>query len=318
MNAGSSLRPRALRRLPLYVAVGVLFGALYAGANTYFDVIERRAPLVDTWAVIHGFVDRGIPLLVGALLGVTAHYVRLRSELARAAGARVEELRARLEHVERDQAVWVVAASTLHDVRNPLHALGLLLDELAEESLTPSARHEALAKARTQMTRVKDNLASLRALAGGAMPNLGAVALDAVVDEVARDVLPIARHDGISVTVHAADVSATGDPAFVRIIVENLVANSLDVLRSRGGPGRLDIEVAERDGASVVQVHDDGPGVSSETQLFEPLSSSKARGLGLGLSIARALARAMGGDVEHRGAPGWSTTFELRLPSGVS
>src|SRR5262249_20147545 len=74
----------------------------------------------------HTLVDRTFPVLVGGLLGVSAHYLRLRKQLTAAeeAAARAEALRVRLQRVERDQAVWVLVATVLHELNNPLHALG--------------------------------------------------------------------------------------------------------------------------------------------------------------------------------------------------
>ena len=84
--------------------------------------------------------------------------------------------------------------------------------------------------------------------------------------------------------------------------------------------GRRDRRVlvsAERGVAcSIVRVLDNGTGIDAEARgsLFEPLASSKARGMGLGLSVSRALARAMAGDLVIAEVSGWSTCLELRLP----
>ena len=73
------------------------------------------------------------------------------------------------------------------------------------------------------------------------------------------------------------------------------------------------VDVGIERGRAIVRVRDDGPGVDPEAceTLFEPLRSTKARGLGIGLSIARALARAMAGDlVLEQSAP---AIFRLEL-----
>ena len=78
----------------------------------------------------------------------------------------------------------------------------------------------------------------------------------------------------------------------------------------------MNVQVLSEGGDAVVWVSDDGPGIAAEmaASLFEPLLSHKAQGLGLGLSIARALARSMGGDLSLADRSGWSTSFLLRLP----
>ena len=315
-SASDGARPKPrVRPLALYMVGGLLLGVGYAFLNTLFDVIARDGPLIDALVAAHSFVDRGIPLLAGALLGLSFHYVHVRSALAREERKRADDLGSRLQKVERDQAVWVVVASTLHEVKNPLHSLGLLLDELGAAG-TDEEKTALLQRGRRQMDRIDESLSALRTLAEGARPAIGPIELGPLLGELARDMANVASKEGILLEVHASPgVCAEADPNFIRIIVENLVGNSLDVLRARGS-GRVDIEATTEDDCAVVRVKDDGPGIDDATEeaLFEPLATTKARGLGLGLSIARALARAMHGELSYETRPGWSTAFQLRLP----
>lgn len=306
-------------RVRVYVAIGVALGAAYALVDALLDR-AASGPVVELTSLPHLIIDRVLPIAAGALAGIAIHYVQLRSTLARAHAARAEELQHRLQRIERDQAVWVVAAATLHEVKNPLHALGLILDEV--EQLSPeerAAREALLAKARAQIDRANGSLASLRALARNARPDSSPVALDELAIDLVREMAPLADRAGVRLDVRASPARAKSDPAFVRIILENLIANSLDIFRERGRGGAVDVEVTRVDSVVVVRVHDDGPGIDAEemSAVFEPLATSKSHGLGLGLSIARALARTMHGELACVQAPGWSTTFELRLPVAV-
>ena len=305
------------RRVRAYVAMGIALGLAYVAADTVLDRASQRGPVLAILAFTHHVIDKVVPIVAGALAGIAVHYVQLRSSLAREEARRAEELQRRLQKVERDQAVWVVAAATLHEVKNPLHTIGLLLDEIAVLATDArEARDTLLEKARAQIERADASLASLRALAQSARPERGVVLLDEIASAVARDVIGIAARDHIHVTVRGVAAKGSGDPAFVRVILENLITNSLDGLRLRGDDGKVDIEVTTTDTEAFVRVHDDGPGIDPELQaeMFEPLASSKPRGLGLGLAIARALARTMRGDLALVTDAGWSTTFELRLP----
>jgi signal transduction histidine kinase len=99
----------------------------------------------------------------------------------------------------------------------------------------------------------------------------------------------------------------------VRTILENLVDNSLHSLRTQGG-STVTVQLSAEPTRAVVRVCDDGPPLpaSVRSSLFEPLRTTKAKGLGLGLPIARALARAMKGDLwVDDGEP---TAFRLELP----
>jgi signal transduction histidine kinase len=307
---------RSAWRVRAYVLIGVALGVTYAAIDAFLDraASGRLLPLAT---FSHHVVDRVIPIVAGALAGIAVHYVQVRSALARAQTQRADELQHRLQRIERDQAVWVVAAATLHEVKNPMHAIGLLLDEVS--ALPPGSaveRDVLMRKARAQIERANASLASLRALARNARPDCSVVAIDQLATELAAEMSAIAERDGLRIHVDAAPARAKSDPSFVRIILENLIANSLDALRQRGGEGEVAIEVTTAGSNAVVRVRDDGPGIdpSDEGDVFEPLATSKAHGLGLGLSIARALARTMQGELACVREPGWAATFELRLP----
>jgi two-component system NtrC family sensor kinase len=259
-----------------------------------------------------------IPVVVGALLGVAVHYVRLRSQLAREERARAEELRARVQHVERVQAVWVVAAATLHELKNPLHSIGLLIDEL---ELTSPADADAVddlrARLRAQMARALVPLDGLRALATARQHGGAEASIVDVTELVVRDLWPVIHESGIELRFDArGDRSLRADSGFVRIILENLIGNSLDGLRMAKRSGRICVRVDRHEDRVELDVSDDGPGLTPSAQraLFHPLETAKAGGLGLGLSIARALARSMEGDLTPARVEGWSTTFRVTLP----
>ena len=312
----ASSSPSSSARALVYVALGLMGGALYAVLNTTLDVMSAQGRSLGMLASIHGVVDRGIPVFTGALVGVGIHYFHVRSALARAEALRAQSLHDRLHRVERDQAVWIVAAATLHEVNNPLHSLGLLLDELA--LLGPgeeSTRAELLSSARANADRVRERLLSLKVAADGARPQATSIALDAEVAQVVGEMEPLARLQQIALSAHPSEpLPVQGDGLFLRIILENLLRNAIDAVRDRDG--HVNVQVLSEGRDAVVWVSDDGPGIATEmaASLFEPLFSHKAQGLGLGLSIARALARSMGGDLSLADRSGWSTSFLLRLP----
>jgi signal transduction histidine kinase len=313
--------PRHDLRLVLYVAIGTLIGAAYVGFDILSESRLESGTLTGPLAGLHEIVDRTSPLVVGALLGVCAHYLRLRRRLSAAedAASRAEALRTRLLKVERDQAVWVLVAAVLHELNNPLHALGLLLDEHAVED-NDARRAELLVRARAQADRARSQLAILRSMRGLGEPEVERIALELVVGALADDVGSLAAEDGLAVRMECnAPIQASADATFVRTILENLVDNSLCAMRSGGG-GLITIRLEEEAGRAVVQVIDDGPPLDAEVQktLFEPFRSTKTQGLGLGLPIARALARAMRGELSFDETKGKAFRLELPLDNGPS
>ena len=117
---------------------------------------------------------------------------------------------------------------------------------------------------------------------------------------------------------NTASKRARGNPGQVQQIVMNLVQNAIDALSETQDPS-LDLNVRDRDGQVVLQVIDNGPGISDENAaaIFDPFFTTKpvGKGTGLGLSISHKIAE------EHGGALilAWSETgrccFELSLPA---
>src|SRR5580700_6331065 len=293
-------RPRELEPIALVVG-GALAGTMYVVFDMLSEARISHGVLTGTMAHAHALIDHVFPVIVGALLGVCVHHIRVRARLAatQEAADRADALRSRLQKVERDQAVWVLAAAVLHELNNPLHALGLLLDELGACDDEPRRRDDLVARAQAQSARALQHLRVLRSMRTEEEPEFQRVALDRVVGTLAADVGALAVDDGLVVSIECREpVEATADPTYVRTILENVIDNSLHSLRGRRG-GSITIRLCAEDGRAVVHVCDDGPPIDPDVRrmLFEPLRSTKAHGLGLGLPIARALARAMRGDL---------------------
>jgi len=317
MAANTKARLPEHRGLAGRILIGLAVGALYVATDAWLDVRFQRS---QTWrlhalVVFHEIIDLVLPLIVGALSGLAVHYLKLRAAAAAASSQRAEELRGHLHKVERDQAVWVIAASLLHEVRTPLHALGLLLDEVAALPAPAEAERAALIdRARAQSDRLLAHLTALKSLPTVRRPELPSLDVGAFLTAVVRDARALAAPDPIRVVATSEPgVIARASATYLQIILENLIENSLDALRERGGPGSIVVAVTREVDRVVVRVSDDGPGVAADAEalLFEPLRSTKPRGLGIGLSIARALARAMQGDlVLEQRAP---ATFRVEL-----
>jgi signal transduction histidine kinase len=300
------------------VLIGTLCGAAYVAFDLVSEAKIGSGTLEGGLSRAHALIDHVVPFVVGGLLGVSAHYVRLRSQLtaAQEMAARAEALRFRLQKVERDQAVWVLVAAILHELKNPLHAIGLVLDEIADPELDDSRRSELIARARAQSDRALAALRRLRSMRTAEEPRFQAIELSQVLASLAADARVLAAEEGLDVSIECGrSVRANADPMFVRTIVENLVHNSLQSLRGRGG-GRVRIALEREPGRAIVRVSDDGPPIDRDTAeaVFTPLVSTKLNGLGLGLPIARALARAMHGDLCLDQID--LKTFQLVLPSG--
>jgi signal transduction histidine kinase len=104
------------------------------------------------------------------------------------------------------------------------------------------------------------------------------------------------------------------DPLQLGQILGNLVRNAVQAMPNGG---RLTIETAQQaDGALTLGVADTGAGISPEARahVFEPLFTTKAKGVGLGLAIVKQLTEANGGTVDVESVPGQGSRFSLRFP----
>jgi signal transduction histidine kinase len=307
-------------RLLVYVGVGTIAGVVLVLFDLMSESRIGSGTLTGALAGAHAVVDHSFPVIAGALLGVCAHYLRLRAQLSAAeeAASRAGALKSRLQKVERDQAVWVLAAAVLHELNNPLHALGLLLDEIgAADNRDVARQRDLVTRARHQADRALAPLQTLRSMRSLGEPELQRIALDGVIGAVVRDMRSLVASEGLVVHADCASVQATADPGYLRTIVENLLDNSLQAVRAGGGRN-VTIEVRREVSRAVVRVTDDGMALepAARAALFEPLRTTKTTGLGLGLPIARALARAMRGDLSLEDTERKAFRLELPVPEG--
>lgn len=144
--------------------------------------------------------------------------------------------------------------------------------------------------------------------------------------EVAREAVRMCNWEAGTAQVAVSDLLPDNLPLVFadRVLLEqvllNLLRNAIDANRERhpGAPSQVRLEASEADGNLAVRVIDQGPGVSEEQmgKLFTPFYTSKADGLGLGLSMSRSIVEGFGGSLEALPAEGGGLCLECRLPLG--
>lgn len=301
-------------QLFLFVLVGLTLGVVYVVFDKIAEQRLASGTLMGGFADAHQLIDRSFPILAGGLLGLCLYQLRLTARLAAAeeAASRAEALRIRLQKIERDQAVWVVIAAVLHELNNPLHALGLLLDEQSKET-DPIRRADLDARARAQIGKALSRLGALRSLKSLGDPDFQRLRLDTFLSTLLEEMTTLGAPHGVRFELESSGaVEALADPTYLRTILENLLENSLHSLSASGGEVR--VSLAAEAAKAVLRIADDGPGLAPEiaATLFDPLRSTKTHGLGLGLPIARALSRAMRGELSLDA----DKHFRLELPLG--
>jgi signal transduction histidine kinase len=228
-----------------------------------------------------------------------------------------ERLHARVREVERLATTGELAATMAHEIRNPLAAIvnatALLTDEAG---LTPDERSTTLAAIRTEARRLNRILSDFLHFARPQETRRVPGDLREVVEHVSA----LIRDDRSRAP--RVDVKVAFDPALPRFafdrdqvtqVLWNVALNSVEAMNGRG---RLSVEVARRNGDVALAVSDTGPGISPEDlpRVFEPFYSGKAKGSGLGLTIAERIVAAHGGRIEIDSEPGRGTRVTLLFP----
>lgn len=242
-------------------------------------------------------------------------------ELTRA----LEELTARIEgHLGSIEAF---AADLSHELKNPLAAVGSATELLAEAD-DPASRARFLGVVQREVARMERLLSAVREIGW----------IDARLDSEPAE--PVALHELLPVLVEswrrraprgvrlelagaAGPVVVAGSPERLVQVFENLLDNAIGF--SPDG-GTVTVELGARDGAGVVEVADEGPGVPPELLprafdrfvTYRPATGPAAAGRnghsGLGLAIVKAIVEGYGGRVALSNRPGGGAAAEVRLP----
>ena len=232
---------------------------------------------------------------------------------------RLEEEALEAEALRRNDLVkTAVIRSVSHDLRTPLATMHAAVDALGPEGpgLDADEQRELLATVRRELARLEryvENVLDLSRLeAGAATPSPALWTVDALTVEALAG-LPGAERVELELGDHLPPVQI--DAAQIERALANMLENAL-----RFSPADSTVSVrAESRGAEViVRIEDSGPGVpaAEASAIFEPFRrSTRSRGAGLGLAIARGFVEANGGRVWVESAPGGGASFALTLPA---
>jgi two-component system sensor histidine kinase HydH len=231
------------------------------------------------------------------------------SVLRRGLEARHEVLRA---HAEQARELAALSGEIAHELKNPLASIKGLAALLAEDAL-PGKPSERLAVLRREVDRMQTILEEFLNFSRPLVPLAVETAdLQALVEEVAEMHEGTARERNLRVVVKGDAPAVRCDPRKIKQAVINLVQNAIEA-----SPAATSVEVQVEGGAAVrARVLDRGPGITAglSDKVFEPGVTTKARGSGLGLTIARALVRQHGGEVTLAPREGGGTVATMTLP----
>ena len=268
-----------------------------------------------TSALIKGWPGSGVGGgQEGLEAAVSALQKRMDLDLALIEEAYQAEHAIKMQRTERLITLGQVAGGIAHELRNPLNVIKTSSYYLRKaRTLTPEKQLEHLERIERHVEQADGVITALSNFAKMPTPTLKPVALEAIVREtVAAESPPPGIHVEYKMPEDLPRVMA--DPGQLRIVLANLIRNAAD---SMPGGGRLTIEGRPAaEGRVEVEVADTGEGIPQERlhQIMEPLFSTKARGLGLGLAIVRSILAKSQGTLAVRSTLGVGSVFVVALP----
>ncbi|HEY3134323.1 MAG TPA: GAF domain-containing sensor histidine kinase [Gemmatimonadaceae bacterium] len=218
----------------------------------------------------------------------------------------------------REEVLGVVA----HDLRNPLSLIVTTTELLQEEDLEPAKRKQILdiaMRAGKQMNRlIEDLLDTVHLQSGKLSLDLEDIDVCSVLRQAEETFRPIAQKRSIQLTsiVPPAKIWVRADPLRVSQVLGNLLGNALKFTPENGS---VTYGATVSDGIVAFFVSDTGPGVPEDQRahLFEQFWQARKndkRGVGLGLTIAKGIVDAHGGNIWCESKVGSGSTFYFTLP----
>jgi two-component system sensor kinase FixL len=237
------------------------------------------------------------------------------------ATAQLRRQQAELAKMSERASNGAIAAAMSHEISQPLASIAAYTfgaRRLLETGQGEDKALAALRKAESEAARARLIVERLRDFVAHGVTPLELVDLDELIETILRLQNDAARERGVALSRAPGDdagpLRVNADRVGVEQAVANLVLNAIEASPARGG--RVVVSLTRRLDRVAIGVDDNGAGVAPEIaeHLFEPFETTKPRGMGLGLPLAKEIA------VRHGGALSWQalsprgTRFELELP----
>jgi len=248
------------------------------------------------------------------------------AEALRESEERLRALQNEFAHLARVHELGEMAAAVAHEINQPLTAITNYLNagrlsvrESTTEALAQARR--AMALAAEQGMRAGAIIRGLRSFARKGDGTRRIESADALVDSAMALALLGADAAGIQVERDPAGGGAMieVDPVQIQQVLVNLLRNAVDALVVNPPGARRLVTVQTRDlpdeDAVLFRIADTGPGIAPEVRgrLFKPFVTSKAKGMGMGLSVCQRIVEAHGGSIEVQSEYGSGAVFTVRL-----
>ena len=288
-----------------YSSVDKLFRDTRTGPYAYLNTWSLKRFIAEYW--------HWLMLATVLVAGLILHSVRVtqlvhkRTAALRRSLAELQVLKEeaqgaaqRIERLERAGVVAQLSVIFAHEMRQPLGAISLYslgLRRMLGNGSTDTARMtDVIDRLDRQTERANEIIARVRSYAKAEQPTRVLVSLREQVDRAAADLKTTGRYRTALRVVVTDEPVVTADPLEMELVALNLMKNALEASDAAGGAGEVVVTLSEEDERAIITVADDGGGTRETVErLNRGLGSTKAEGLGLGLSIVRGILEAYGG-----------------------
>lgn len=319
MLMGSRMRERLIHPDDL-ARVNEAYQALFTGDET-FDVEYRIVRKGGDWVwvgdrALATFTANGARYAHGMLTDITER---------KQAEEQARRHQAELAHVARLNTMGEMASMLAHELNQPLAAIVNYTQGCVRRLRMRAGDSEDLCavmeEVRGQAERAGEIIRRLRRFVAKGEPRTAEADLNSLVREVVGLADPEARQNGVDIRLDLAEDLAPVlvDAIQIQQVILNLVRNGIDAM-SGPGPERRILGVCTaltESGEEIeIAVSDTGIGIPSEIadEIFSPFFTTKAKGMGVGLSFSRALIEAHGGRLIMTSNPDGGVTFRFTLP----
>jgi putative PEP-CTERM system histidine kinase len=204
-------------------------------------------------------------------------------------------------------AIGKVSTFVLHDLKNQVSGLSLMMDNAVEYADDPEFQQDMLETVGNTVSNIKGLIARLKNLKE--KPEL--VVAPVELSKVIQDAVETA---GGKVEVQGTSVKAVGDNEEIYKVVLNLLVNAAE---ATCGKGQVRVSFGKKDDSAYIRVSDSGCGMSAEfikNRLFQPFETTKKHGFGIGLYQCRQIVESHNGSIKVESKEGAGTTFTVLLP----
>jgi len=241
---------------------------------------------------------------------------------ARVSQRRLQQVQAELLHVSRLSEIGQMASALAHELNQPLAAIANFTKAAQLMLATPG--DQEIAEARAAMGSVADQavraghiIRRIRDFVGRGDTEKAVENISAIIDETLLLASAANRLDRLKIKRNIKPAAVIADKVQIQQVLLNLVRNAAEAMEGQAN-AEICVNAVSRDGYLEISVTDNGPGLSPEiaTRLFEPFVSTKEKGMGVGLSICRAIIESHGGRLWATSGPEGGVTFSFTLAKG--